>query len=97
MIAYNGSLYIFGGSSTITDGELYDDLWIYNIDSKEWKEIEQVEDSDWPNERLGFNFYVNDNKFWLFAGSCDTDTEVNCSAGQSNDLWSFDPSTATWE
>ena len=78
MIAYNGSLYIFGGSKII-GGELYDDLWSYNIESNEWKEIEQVADSDeWPNARLGFNFYVNDNKFWLFAGSCDTDTVVNC-------------------
>lgn len=80
IIAYNDLLYIFGGSAKIS-GELYDDLWSYNIASKEWTEIAPKSATDaWPNARLGFNFYLNDNKFWLFAGTCDV-AETNCSAG----------------
>ena len=70
MVEYKGTLYIFGGSTSVKLG-LYDDLWSYNIATKTWKEITPAKETDaWPSSRLGFNFYVADDAFWLFAGTC---------------------------
>ena len=68
-------MYIFGGQDD--DNQKLDDMWQFNIESKEWSPI-QFGDSDFkPVPRSGHSTVVYGNKMYIFGGILELTKELN--------------------
>ncbi|MCP4500574.1 MAG: hypothetical protein GY822_11495 [Deltaproteobacteria bacterium] len=78
-------------SAFFDDAQYFDDVWAYNIADNTW-ELLAVGGNDAPEGRFwGGLVYDEDNDVFLSFGGHDDAT-----LGNSNDLWSFDPSDNNW-
>ncbi len=88
--AIGQDLYIFGGRNEIEEGEgVLQDLWAFNTETKQWREIQCGGDGDGiPESRSYATACSCDGRFYLFGG---------CGAnGRLADLWCFDPAKGSW-
>jgi N-acetylneuraminic acid mutarotase len=107
----NGTLWLFGGvgyDSAGVRGTL-SDLWSYSTVSGEWTWVAGAQvagtagvygvpgtaaDTNAPGARQGASAFVRaDGKTWLFGGA---GVDSAGSQGNLNDLWVWNPATATW-
>ncbi|XP_037998083.1 leucine-zipper-like transcriptional regulator 1 isoform X5 [Motacilla alba alba] len=92
MVAYKGSLYIFGGmvDSAFTQGKT--PLWIYDIDSARWTEScnEPAEtESSAPANRKGHTAVVYHSSMYIYGGYFGI-------KGISQEFWEFRFDTGKW-
>ncbi len=105
----DGNIWLFGGmgTSAIDDG-LLNDLWKYNIISRQWifikgdnivnvvgvYGVQGLESNDNnPGSRKGAVSWIdNEGNLWLFGGY----GYYTSGAGLLNDLWKYNPSTNNW-
>jgi hypothetical protein len=74
--------YLFGGRD---GGEIFDDLWAYDLDANSWSRIAATG----PKPRFGHNAaWVPGIGLVIFAGQGP--------GGFFNDLWAFDPASDEW-
>lgn len=67
-----------------------DDTWEYNVENKEWIEMEIIGDN--PSPRMRHNFIsIGDNKLMLFGGQ-----SYSQKGEYINDLWEYDVINHTW-
>ena len=86
VVLYNDSLLVFGGS--LTKGAFANDLWVYSIQSEEWKKIEST--GPQPMPRSGHSACILEADMYIFGGL--TDENKRC-----NDLWVCHLSNYQWE
>ena len=108
----NGNLWLFGGGgydATGTNG-LFNDLWEFNVATKEWMwvngshivdhygaygQLASPGNKNVPGAREGHVAWVDkQGNFWLFGGIGYTQNYSPASV--LNDLWMFNPSTEEW-
>lgn len=82
----DGSMYIFGGSSS--ESEKLNDLWKYDFAKDTWTEI-LAEAGVWPRPRSGHVALLHENKMYIFGGSLELMQEVN-------DMLELDLKTNQW-
>ncbi|XP_072165831.1 multiple epidermal growth factor-like domains protein 8 [Diadema setosum] len=80
------SLWIFGGFDLNTPLE---DLLQYSFETDEWAQV-TPNGGDRPSGRYGHTMELYDNQLVVFGGRL-------ANGSRSNELWSFDLSTLTWE
>ena len=84
-----GNFWLFGGFSP---SGLLNDLWEYNISTKEWTFVEP-NSTQRPNGREGMAHWVDGKgDLWLFGGYGYGGNSI----GNLNDLWKFDSASHQW-
>eukprot|EP00741_Cyanophora_paradoxa_P025558 tig00000383_g24663.t1 len=74
-----GKVWVFGG---VTDGLagypiVWDDLWSYDLDSRQWYQTQKVAGQLWPTPRYMFSMAACGAQLWVYGGF----------TGQAPDLW----------
>ena len=78
-------LYIFGGLAN--DNHTLNDMWIFDIEKKEWLKIDQR--GQVPKPRAGHSMNLYKGKIFMFGGLIEVTQE-------SSELFVFDIETHTW-
>ncbi|NXE18065.1 GEFF factor, partial [Ardeotis kori] len=92
MVAYKGTLYIFGGmvDSAFTQGKT--PLWIYDTDSARWTEcctVPAETESSAPTNRKGHSAVVYHSSMYIYGGCFGI-------RGISQEFWTFHFDTRRW-
>eukprot|EP00961_Rhodomonas_salina_P005169 69944-Rhodomonas_salina.1 len=85
MTAWNGTLYVFGGSN---DVDYYNDLQAYNVESRKWIELRAHDSAIQPKPRNGHGFAAVGGALFIHAGF-DTSQDTG-------DLHKYDLRTGKW-
>jgi N-acetylneuraminic acid mutarotase len=85
-------MWIFGGKSGNFDEGL-NDLWKYDPAANRWEQIPRSDPWPPPRQDLSLLFIPLDGKLYMHGGWTASDHGANF----FNDLWQFDPDTATWQ
>ncbi|RZL18991.1 MAG: hypothetical protein EOO89_04630, partial [Pedobacter sp.] len=103
----DGKLYLFGGFSSVSSGGAINDLWVFDLATRNWA---WINGSDAPNQTGTYGtlntpdagnvpgarqFSANwktGGKLYLFGGNVVT----SAGNGSNNDLWSYDLATGNW-
>lgn len=90
-VIYNGSMYIFGGSSAECDKLC--DFWKYDISNENWSEIKPPEGQEetclWPRVRSGHSAVIHGTTMYIFGGSLGLTMETN-------DFMCYNFSSSSW-
>jgi Rab9 effector protein with kelch motifs len=86
VVLYNSSIYIFGGS--LSKGPLSNDLWVYSVETEEWKKLEITGAK--PSPRSGHAACILDSKMYVFGGISEENIRLN-------DLWVCNLDSSQWE
>jgi N-acetylneuraminic acid mutarotase len=81
---------VFGGATfgpLFVGFEAHDDLWAYDVDANEWREI--VAANPGPSGRSRPNAWIDGDRLYIFGGITATFTTLN-------DLWLYDFATNSW-
>ncbi|NXU75040.1 GEFF factor, partial [Oreotrochilus melanogaster] len=92
MVAYKGTLYIFGGMVDSAFTQAKTPLWIYDIDSARWTECPNVPaetESSAPTNRKGHSAVVYHSSMYIYGGYFGI-------RGISQEFWSFHFDTSKW-
>ncbi|XP_075286766.1 host cell factor 2-like [Opisthocomus hoazin] len=92
MVAYKGTLYIFGGMVDSAFTQAKTPLWIYDIDSARWTECRNVPaetESSAPTNRKGHSAVVYHSSMHIYGGYVGI-------RGISQELWTFHFDTRKW-
>ena len=104
----SGNLWLYGGRDN--SGNLFNDLWKYNISTNQWTWIKGSSainslasygtqgvssDVNVPGSRCnGVGWVDSNDNFWIFGGEGYTNSLSNF--GNLNDLWKYNISTNQW-
>ena len=92
----NHAMYTSGNSVFIHGGQgpngILNDLWIYDVRVKSWKEIDPQGDVPLPFYRPGFTQFTL-NGVVYFALTCFGTEDLDA----VNDLYLYNPATKTWK
>ncbi|XP_052647051.1 putative protein tag-53 isoform X2 [Harpia harpyja] len=92
MVAYKGTLYIFGGMVDSAFTQAKSPLWIYDIDSARWTECRNVPaetESSAPANRKGHSAVVYHSSMYIYGGYFGI-------RGVSREFWTFHFDTRKW-
>ncbi|KAM6268700.1 uncharacterized protein LJ264_004737 isoform 1-T1 [Porphyrio hochstetteri] len=92
MVAYKGTLYIFGGMVDSAFTQAKTPLWIYDIDSARWTECCNVPaetESSAPTNRRGHSAVVFHSSMYIYGGYFGI-------RGISQEFWTFHFDTRKW-
>ncbi|XP_071602837.1 kelch domain-containing protein 3-like isoform X1 [Heliangelus exortis] len=92
MVAYKGTLYIFGGMVDSAFTQAKTPLWMYDIDSARWTECPNVPaetESSAPTNRKGHSAVVYHSSMYIYGGYFGI-------RGISQEFWSFHFDTSKW-
>ncbi|NXE72650.1 TEA3 protein, partial [Cochlearius cochlearius] len=92
MVAYKGTLYIFGGMVDSAFTQAKTPLWIYDIDSARWTECRNVPaetESSAPTNRKGHSAVVYGSSMCIYGGYFGI-------RGISQEFWTFHFDTRKW-
>ena len=78
-------LVLFGG---FTESGYFNDVWIYDIAEKEWRESELAGTSPSPRGAMSFSYNPENDYFVMFGGFSNL--------GFFSDTWVLDPSAEAW-
>ena len=78
---------IFGGYS---NGNMLNNIFIYNIQTNELKTIKENEEDKRPEPRIGHSSFLVNDTLYIFGGSLQDGNLLN-------DLWKLDLNNYTWE
>jgi N-acetylneuraminic acid mutarotase len=84
---YKGHMYVFGGRNN--ENKKLNDIWKYDIKTREWQEIQVVDRSTEPVERSGHSCDVYGQYMVIFGGLYELTKELN-------DLYLFDLINEVW-
>lgn len=106
----NGNLWMFGGKNTYSVNTYYNDLWKFNITTKNWVWVNGdsvpsqngvygtqgiISTTNKPGSRTDSKTWVDNlGNFWLFGG-IGFDASSS-STGNLNDMWKYDISLNQW-
>ncbi|XP_032847447.2 leucine-zipper-like transcriptional regulator 1 homolog [Tyto alba] len=93
MVAYKGTLYIFGGMVDSAFTQAKTPLWIYDIDSARWTECRNVPaetESSAPTNRKGHSAVVYHSSMYIYGGYFGI-------RGISQEFWTFHFDTRKWQ
>jgi N-acetylneuraminic acid mutarotase len=86
----NGDVLIFGGEFFDGEGnEVYNDLFRWNLEKNEWKQIESL---NTPSPRCSHQAVLYKDKVYIFGGEYSTLDQFH----HYRDLWELDIKTNTW-
>jgi len=85
MVNLNGQIHVFGGQGE-TPLTFLDDLWKFDEEQALWEE--QPRSGYAPSARRGHAAVVYNGKMYVLFGQD--------SQGYLNDVWQYDPRTASW-
>lgn len=76
-IAIEGkTMYLFGGLQS-NSSEAMNDMWMFDLYTREWKQVVHQTNESWPTTRSNSNFMArSDNKLFLFQGCGSEAIEV---------------------
>ncbi|KAH7815990.1 uncharacterized protein MONOS_6004 [Monocercomonoides exilis] len=86
--------FVYGGRDPIS-GEIFDDVYVYDIEKDKWSEKSSDTSSETPPARELSAFCMNNKRFLLFGG---LGPDVKTGKVQpSNELWEFSFIDSTWK
>ena len=85
---HNKFFVVFGGCSDHM--KALDDLWLFNIQGKNWTKIERHTSTLYPRARSKAAYWCYNGVMWVYGGK-------NTIGEPLNDFWKLDLLTLTWE
>ncbi|KAL5247102.1 hypothetical protein ACHWQZ_G019085 [Mnemiopsis leidyi] len=82
----NNLAYMYGGYTYL--GNESDELWAYDLDENEWRQVEKNTSSSSPPAMFGHTAVFSGPVMWIFGGSSHRDI--------LDSLWSYDTESGQW-
>lgn len=104
----SGNLWLFGGADNIITHNVFNDLWMYNINTNQWTWISgsstlnsfgvygiqgTTSKLSFPGARLDSVAWSDNENLWLFGGSGIDASNIH---GDLNDLWQYNIANNEW-
>jgi N-acetylneuraminic acid mutarotase len=89
--------YVFGGivrSDPMQSPFIGRDLWVFDLKSREWKEVQRIGDAPWPDQRSSGVMVLSDDEktLWMYSGARTVEPTITL----NRDLWKFEIEKGQW-